>query len=247
VDGWCSVEELTRFGFRQAQVVMANEAHNRLERCVRTRNVGVRMVRVAHEAGVRRLAMEALPWPANGSPGPIWAMPEGYGGYLAQPDMRALITTALELGWSLWAYEAEIEVRADADPAELLTLEFSNRRDHEQARNLCRVLAAAPAEPLLVWTGGDHASKQPSHGWVTMGCHFPAMAGTSPFVIDQTVTVDFTGRGSRPWVDQLLSSLGETLDALGGTAGILRDQAPPPLSSRVGVDAVIISKDNALT
>ena len=247
MDGWSSVEELTRFGFGQAQVVMANEAHNRLERCIRTRDVGVRMIRAAHEAGVRRLAMEALPWPDNGSPGPIRTMPAGYGGYLAQPDMRRLITTALDLGWSLWAYEAEIEVAADADPAELLTLEFSNRRDYEQARNLCQVLATAPAEPLLVWTGGGHASKQPSHGWVTMGCHFPAMSGTSPFVIDQTVTIDFAGRRTQPWAEPLLAGLGETLGALGGTAGILRDQAPPPLNTWPGVDAVIISTDNALT
>lgn len=246
MDGWCSVEELTQWGFGHAQVVMANEAHNRLERCIRTRNVGVRMIRAAHQAGVRRLAMEALPWPGDGSPGPIRALPQGYGGYLAQPDMRRLITTALELGWSLWAYEAVIEVTAHADPAELLTLEFSNRRDREQARNLCRVLAAAPAEPLLVWSGGGHASKQMTYGWVTMGCHFPAMSRTDPFVIDQTVTIDFTGR-SKPWVQELLANLAETLGALGGTAGILRDQAPPPLNKWPGVDAVIISTDNSLS
>jgi hypothetical protein len=160
--------------------------------------------------------------------------------------MRRLITTALERGWSLWAYEALIEVTAHTDPAELLTLEFSNRRDREQARNLCRVLAAAPAEPLLVWSGGGHASKQATHGWVTMGCHFPAMSGTDPFVIDQTVTIDFTGQ-SKPWVQELLTNLGETLGALGGTAGILQDQAPPPLNSWPGVDAVIVSTDNSLT
>jgi hypothetical protein len=72
------------------------------------------------------------------------------------------------------------------------------------------------------------------------------MSGTNPFVIDQTVTIDFTGR-PEPWVQELLSSLRETLDALGGTAGILRDQAPPPLNSWPGVDAVIISTDNTLT
>ena len=51
------------------------------------------------------------------------------------------------------------------------------------------------------------------------------MSGTKPFVIDQTVTIDFTGR-PKAWVQELMSSLGETVDALGGTAGILRDQAP---------------------
>ena len=70
-DGWCSVEDLTRYAFTQARVVMANEAHNGLARCVRTREVGIRMIRAAHEAGVRRLAMEALPLPADGTLGPI--------------------------------------------------------------------------------------------------------------------------------------------------------------------------------
>ena len=189
--------------------------------------------------------MEALPWPAEDTPGPIWAIPADWGGYLAQPDMRRLITAALELGWSLWAYEARERVTRDTDPAELLSLEHANWRDREQARNLCRLLATAPAEPLLVWTGGDHASKEPAHGWVTMGCHFPAMSGTDPFVIDQTVTVDFTGQ-SRPWVQALLAGLDKTLAAYGGTAGILREQAPSPLNGRAGVDAVVVSTENTL-
>ena len=48
---------------------MANEAHNGFARCVRTREVGVRMIWAAHEAGGRRLAMEALPWPAPDAAG----------------------------------------------------------------------------------------------------------------------------------------------------------------------------------
>src|SRR5580698_7592023 len=136
VDGWCSVEELTRLGFARSPVVMANEAHNGLTRCVRTREVGVRMIQAAHQAGVRRLAMEALPSPANGAPEPIRDIPSGDGGYLAQPDMRRLITTALELGWSLWAYEAVFETTPDADPAAFLSMEFTNWREREQAANL---------------------------------------------------------------------------------------------------------------
>jgi hypothetical protein len=193
VDGWRSVEELIGWGFAHAPVVMANEAHNGLARCVRTREVGVRMIGAAHEAGVRRLAMEALPWPAPDTPGPIWAIPPGQGGYLAQPDMRRLIGVALELGWSLWAYEAVFDA-ADADPAAMVSMEFTNWREREQARNLCRVRAAAPAQPLLAWCDNGHASKQAISEWVPMGWHFRAMSGTNPFVIDQTVTVTFTGK-----------------------------------------------------
>jgi len=245
VEGWCSVEELVRWGFARARVVMANEAHSGLTRCVRTREVGVRMIRAAHEAGVRRLAMEALSWPATDIPGPILDMPPAGNGYLGQPDMRRLIATALELGWSLWAYEAVFEVTADSDPAEFLTMEFTNWREREQAANLCRLTAADPAEPLLVWCGNGHARKDEIGDWVPMGWHFRAMSGTEPFVIDQTVTVAF-GKRSQPWMPGLLAELGETLAAHGGTAGILREQAPAPLR-RWGADALVVSTENTLS
>jgi hypothetical protein len=245
VEGWCSVEELVRWGFAHAPVVMANEAHNGLARCIRTREIGVRMIRAAHGAGVRRLAMEALPWPAKDIPGPIRAIPAADDGYLAQPDMRMLIAAALELDWSLWAYEAVFEITADTDPAKLRSMEFTNWREREQAANLCQLTAAAPAEPLLVWCGNGHASKKKVDVWVPMGWHFRAMSDTDPFVIDQTVTVTFEDQPQQ-WVQALLAELSETLAAHGGTAGILRDQAPAPLDCRDYADAVVVSTENTL-
>ncbi len=246
MEGWRPVEDLVRWGFAHAPVVMANEAHNGLARCVRTREVGVRMIRAAHEAGVRRLAMEALHWPARDVPGPITAIPGDESGYLAQPEMRRLIGTALDLGWSLWAYEAVFEITADTDQARLLSMEFTNWREREQAANLGRLLDAAPGEPLLVWCGNGHATKEKCEDWVPMGWHFREMSGVDPFVIDQTVTVDF-GEEGRQWVRELLASLSDILAAHGGTAGILRDQAPPPLDDRAGVDALVVSTDNEMT
>ena len=245
VEGWCSVEDLTQWAFTHAPVVMANEAHSGLARCIRAREVGIRIVQAAHQVGVRRLAMEALPWPAGNSPGPIHAIPPGVGGYLAQPEMRRLITTALDLGWSLWAYEASID--PGKDQAELLSPEFTNWREREQAKNLCQLLTAAPDEPLLVWCGNGHAGKHADSQWVPMGYHFAAMSGIQQFVIDQTVTVDFAGDGLRPWVQELLATLSDTLAVQGGTTGILRDQAPPPLDCWPGVDAVVVSTENTLT
>ena len=246
MDGWQPVEELTRWGFAQSPVVMANEAHSALRRCVRTRQVGVRMVRAAHEAGVRRLAMEALPWQPDSTLGPIRDIPAVPMGYLTQPDMRTLMSTALDLGWTLWAYDAVIKAQPGHDPAEFLTMEFTNWREREQAQNLCQVLAAAPGEPLLVWSGNSHAATEPSgDGWVPMGCLFPGLSGIDPFVIDQAVTVDFE-HGDQPWVQELLDSLTGTLAACGGTAGILTGQAPPPLCD-YPADAVVVSTDNALS
>ena len=80
-----------------------------------------------------------------------------------------------------------------------------------------------------------------------MGYHFAAMSGIQQFVIDQTVTVDFAGDRLRPWVQELLATLSDTLAVQGGTTGILRDQAPPPLDCWPGVDAVIVSTENTLT
>ncbi len=50
-----------------------------------------------------------------------------------------------------------------------------------------------------------------------------------------------------PWVDDLLATLAETLATHGGTAGVLRDQAPAPWNDWPGVDAVVVSTENTLT
>jgi hypothetical protein len=246
VEGWRPVEDLVRWGFGHAPVVMANEAHNGLARSVRTREVGVRMIQAAHEAGVRRLAMEALPHRRGEPQGPIAAIPPETEGYLNQPDMRRLIGTALDLGWTLWAYEAVFDITPDTDRDYLRSMEFTNWREHEQAANLARLLDAAPGEPLLVWCGNSHASKVEHEEWIPMGWHFRDMSGVDPFVIDQTVTVAFHERGQQ-WIQELVASLTDILAAHGGTAGILRDHAPPPLDGWAGVDALVVSTDNELT
>lgn len=53
------------------------------------------------------------------------------------------------LGWTLWAYDVAIHVAADSDPAELLSLEFTNWREREQAQNLCHLgrYGRNPARP----------------------------------------------------------------------------------------------------
>jgi hypothetical protein len=80
-----------------------------------------------------------------------------------------------------------------------------------------------------------------------MGYHFAAMSGIEPFVIDQDVTVDFTGQGASMWVRGLLAELEGTLAGHGGCAGILREQAPAPLDCLLEVDAVVVSTENELT
>jgi hypothetical protein len=57
---WRTPQELVEEGFRRSRVVMLNEAHDGLTRCVRTRQLGRQILPSAHAMGVRHLAMEAL-------------------------------------------------------------------------------------------------------------------------------------------------------------------------------------------
>jgi hypothetical protein len=166
--------------------------------------------------------MEALPWPTPGTPASVRGRPAADNGYLGQPDMRRLIQAALDRGWALWAYKAVFDVGAPARD----TMQRTNWREREQARNLCRVVAAAPAEPLLVWCGNGHASKEPGREWVPMGWHFRAMSGIDPFIISQAVTVAFRGQVAS-WVPPLLAGLGDVLTTCGGTAGIRKKSRAP--------------------
>jgi hypothetical protein len=207
-------EELLAIGFSRSRVVMMNEAHNRMQRCVRTREIGLRLLPAAHEAGVRHMAM-AL-----------------YGPYLTQPDMQRLVQGAEDLGWRLIPYEVKSRMS-------------TNEREEEQARNLTTALAQLPQDsPVLVWCGNGHLYKEalPFDEWRPMGSQFWKISGIEPFAIDQTVTVEFTPGMTGPW-HELARRERWRLGALGGTAGLLIEDAPfvPP-----GVDAVLLSIENSL-
>lgn len=45
---WCSPEELIHIGFTHSRVVLMNEAHNGLQRCIRARQIGQRIISTAH-------------------------------------------------------------------------------------------------------------------------------------------------------------------------------------------------------
>jgi hypothetical protein len=213
---------------------MVNEFHNGMQRCVRTREIGRRLLPVAHDCGVRHLAMEALP--NDGFADGInrdRVLPPG-GGYLGQPEMRALIEDALGLGWTLIAYETT-DIRSPFLPGGGIDRSLVNQREEDQARNL---LAALPATPLLVWCGNSHLSKAADTDWVPMGHVFKMLSGIDQFSLDQTVTIfDELGR---------VDALRDELVPLGGTAGKLSEDIPAVFCGTPGVDACLFSLENEL-
>ncbi len=231
-------------GFQRSRVVMINEAHSGLRRCARTRKIGKRILPAAHTAGVRYLAMEALFPEFAEEANSTRNVPRCPGGYLAQHDMRELIAAALDGGWTLVPYEADIRLK----PPEFAHLgrEETNWREDQQARNLVSILEGFQDDrSLLVWCGNGHLTKCAVGEWLPMGLRFSELSGIDPFAIDQIASVEFGDRESyaAPWVERYATEI----EALGGAAGFLSEEAPANWSPRERSDAFVLSVENALS
>lgn len=246
---WRTPEELLEIGLRRSRIVMMNEACDRLKRCIRTRQIGQRVLPIAHNAGVRYLAMETLSPFFVDEANLTRQLPEvGIGmGYLHQPDLRAFIQAALDLGWTLISYK----INSQAYPSDYpLSMEYTNLREEEQAKKLICALEAVPSDaPLLVWCGNGHSTKTVVGDWMPMGYQFKQLSGIDPFVIDQITTVKFSKRSPEQQqnIEQFLRQFATELVKKGGTAGFLREETPPSFfQSREGADAFIVSFLNDL-
>ena len=261
---WRSPEALVAIGFQRSSVVMMNEVHSGLQRCIRTREIGRCILSAAHQAGARHLAMEVL-WPysfaaeANRTR-QVPVVPEE--GYLAQPEMRLFIQAALDLGWTLVPYEADYE----AHPAELekwesinlnqeqqahsrskALMESQNWREDQQARAIANTLdELPPGTRLLVWCGWGHHAKTAFWGHLPMGYRFRELSGIDHFALDQAVTVDGDAEDSQE-ESYLAEQYASELAAYGGTAGFLTEDSPVSfLRDREDYDAFILSTQNEM-
>ncbi|MEM6996652.1 MAG: hypothetical protein AAF721_39475 [Myxococcota bacterium] len=238
---WVTPEVLVRHAFATASVVMMNEGHSGMSRCVRTRRVGHAVLRAAHDAGCRVLAMEAFANPRGDGPTVLDGRPEPFG-YLAQPEMAALLDLACELGLQLVAYECDDRRAPEALRDNMRDVAFSNWREAEQARHLVEAAAGLGDGRMLVWCGNSHHRKSVGGAWVPMGARYAEFGGPEAFAIDQLATVAL--HSSYAPMIALDASLRATLDARGGTLGFLAQDPPEGLRVAPGFDAFIASTDN---
>jgi hypothetical protein len=217
---------------------------------VRTRELGRELLPVAHACGVRHLAMEALSDRGMTERANVSRKLEcGLGGYLGQPEMRALVGAALELGWTLHSYEADFTLSPAGDGPE--DNAAVNWREDQQARNLGAVVAGlGPAERIISWCGNGHLTRRPMTAfwegemrtWTPLGCKVATYCGIEPFSIDQAMTVEFEGL-EHEW----LAPFVDVLESHGGTAGFLAGDAPEELAwLGDSAEAYVLSLDNAL-
>lgn len=264
---WRSPEEIVEIGFQRSSIVMMNEAHDDLKRCIRTRQIGQRILPVAHQAGVRHLAMEALRSNFAEQCNSTRRVPDEKTGYLSQPEMREFIQTALDLGWSLISYEADsfkwLSARYGVifpkghdtnktlnylrqHQTDLISTEYTNWREEQQALNLITALKSFPeGTQLLVWCGNSHHSKQVGDDWIPMGYQFQKQSGINQFVIDQLRTVKFEFSGSEYFIE-FIEQFSNDLLRYGGTAGFLMEEAPSIFGDDHIADAYLLSTQNEL-
>ncbi|HLI09750.1 MAG TPA: hypothetical protein VKV40_24525 [Ktedonobacteraceae bacterium] len=244
-------EELVEIGFSRSRVVMMNEAHNGETRCIRTRQIGLRLLPTLHHLGVRHMAMEALAARTVEEINQTRLIAGARAGYyFSQPELRAFAQSALDLGWTLIAYEADFS----QEPANLSERGRNNWREEMQARNILAALNALPPDArLFVWCGNSHHARaivpvragEPDELWALMGYHFQQLSGIKHFVLDQTRTVRFLPR-SRPQLEQWLNEHTAALTALGGTGGFLNEETPSCFRTSESEDAFLVSLYNEM-
>lgn len=245
---------------------MMNEAHDNMQRCIRTREIGRQILSTAHERGARYLAMEAL-WHVHLATNESQTIADNNEGYLSQPELRDFVQSALDLGWTLIAYETGTKLYLESKGLNpdytayspeawekiVFTNEFWRWREQSGARNLADAFLALPINSkMLVWLGWQHHSRKATFSIDreskehAMGYYFEQMSQQTIFSIDQTLTLQ--EHDDSAWRDYA-SKNQEILHAFGGTAGFLQADAPPELRKFAianGHDAYILSLDNVM-
>ena len=157
------------FAAKNRRVVMINEAFAKpLHRAFT-----VSLLSDLYRQGFRYLAMEMLNNFSNQNLSRE-NMRTGY--YASEPVAGELVRSALEMGFTLVAYE---------DTA--AAVHTANQRDSIQAENLNAVLRKDTAAKILVHASFAHISKkQESDGHVPMALAFWRISGIEPLTIDQT-------------------------------------------------------------
>lgn len=231
-----SLEELLHYAAVQSPIVIVNEAHDGEWASASTRRLGKDMLTTLDSLGFKVLAMEALnrneaEWANSQRTLP----PTDPRNYTAAAEMRSLMQKALDLGWSLEAYDMTVREAGqmmDAPEGANRTFAYTQRREAREAQNLWHIYNQHGQQKTLVWCGNGHGSLQPvsvdffrpegpSQRLKMMGQLLWELSGIKPFVIDQTVTVSWPDSGVRERGQEFLARYKSDLEAMGGTGGLL--------------------------
>lgn len=162
------------------KIIIINEAHHQPYHRVFTK----KLLKSLYEKGFRYFGAETLSsWDTLLNKRKYVIQNTGY--YTREPLYADLIRTALDLGYTVFAYETN-SIKSDSSGI--------NFREIEQAKNIKKVMDSNPNGKILIHCGYDHLVETDYPGWgKAMAGRLIEITGVNPFTIDQ---VKFTERSS---------------------------------------------------
>lgn len=158
---------------KKTQVVIINEAHHNSYHRVFTKS----LLQQLYDNGYTNLGLEALGTGAyldNGLQQRKYPILET-GFYTKDPQFGDMIRTALEIGYTLFAYEDM--GKGNGKPREIA-----------QAKNIQKVIDSKPGEKFLIHCGFDHALEGVHRSWEkAMAGRLTEYTGINPLTINQVL------------------------------------------------------------
>ncbi len=160
------------------QIVIINEAHHKPAHRILTRS----LLAGLYEKGYRYFGLEALSncayVPAEYCDNELNERGYAYnspltGTYVTEPQMGNLIREAIDIGFTLFAYE-----------------QFGETREQNQAHYIAKVLGKDPKAKILIHCGWYHLLEAPNKGRTWMAAYLRDSTGIDPFTIYQDILVE---------------------------------------------------------
>lgn len=151
------------------QLIIINEAHHNSSHRVFTKS----LLQKLFDNGYKNLGLEALSYSDSALNQRKYPVQEtGY--YTKDPQFGNLIRTALEIGYTLFAYKQKGHFNGE-------------KREIKQAKNIHKIIKANPNEKYLIHCGFDHALEGTLNSWgKAMAGRLHQYTGINPLTINQT-------------------------------------------------------------
>ena len=165
---------------RDRRVVILNESHDRQRHRAFALEVALQLRKVGFtHFGAETFSRDLSESMKDGAP----SLKTGV--YTLDPIFADLARQAAVVGYQLFDFEQRPDQKPSGSVDRILR---TTAREQAQAENIKKLLDANPNARLLVYVGGQHASKIPDQDNVAwMALRLKRMTGLDPLTIDQTV------------------------------------------------------------
>lgn len=175
----------------EEQIIIVNEAHHKPAHRLFTRS----LLKGLYAQGYRYFGLEALSNCAY--------LPEEYcddqlnqrgypynsplsGTYVMEPQMGNLIREAIEIGFTIFAYE-----------------KFGKGREQQQAKYIAKLLEDNPQAKILIHCGWYHLLEAPNRGRTWMATYLQELTGINPFTVYQDILVERPNAKESPFYSMM--------------------------------------------